>query len=210
MSWKERGKWLGWLINQEDYTEETTIKQAEEMRGYEGREIFNGEVKTLSPKLKKVCEQFTSNLGGWLGAHDTLFVIWVKERNAEDQRRSIVEVRLEACLSFWTSIGISVGTRFYTDSFLTNLQKGKLNDLNTRHYPHSYFTDVPKCKGYDYRGVPGFYERLEGAPKAADFVFYLLPAEDFTEYRLMSLLEIFGEEALKKEARQHFYKQDGK
>jgi len=210
VSWKEIGKWLGWLMNQEDYTEETTIKQAEELRINESRGVFLGEVKRLSPRIKEVCGQFASNLGGWLDAHDTLFVIWVKERNSKDQRCSIVEVRLEACLSFWTSVGISVGTRFYSNSFLTNLQKGKLNDLNTRHYPYSYFKDVPKCKGYDYHGVPGFYELWEGAPKAANFVFYLLPAEDFTEYRLMSLLEIFGEEALKKEARQHFYKQDSK
>ena len=207
MSWKERGKWLGWLMNQKDYTEEATIKQAEEMRLHEGREIYNGKVKTLSPRVRKVCEQFSRNLGGWLDAHDTLFVVWVKERNAKDQHRSIVEVHLNACSDFWTSIGISVGTRFYTESFLTNLREGKLNDLETRHYPHSYFRDVPKCKGYSFSGVPGFYERWEGAPKAANFVFYLIPAEDFTEYRLMSLLEIFGEEALKKEAKQHFYKQ---
>lgn len=208
MSWKEIGKWLGWLMNQEDYTEEATIKQAEEMRHYEGREIFNGEVKTLSPRVKKVCEQFTSNLGGWLDAHDTLFVIWVKERNAKEQRRSIVEVHLNACLGFWTSIGISVGTRFYTDSFLTNLREGKLNTLVWDHY---FLQNVQRCKGWSpYNPSPGFYELWDGAPVPTNFVFYLIPAEDFTEYRLMSLLEIFAEEALKKAARQHFYKQDSK
>lgn len=212
MSWKERGKWLGWLMNQEDHTEKAAIKQAQEIRLWEGREIFKGELKTLSPKVKKVCEQFSINVGGTLNAHEESFQIMLKARDEGGWFHSI-EVHLNACFGFWTNIvTIKVGTQFYSDTFLTNLQEGK---LFSQVYTNSYPRNVQNCKewGSPYNPQHGFYREKypytffnsDGKvhSEVSSFLFYLIPAEDFTEFRLMSLLEIFCEEALKRDAKKH-------